>query len=370
MAEHLSALSLGVCEKNLLVVRAVFTKSEPWSVPSTLLLTGEMGGLALNWAPKHPVFLRLLFHARCRLVRHGPASNFAPDRTCLSRCFKSLRASRHPAVLHTGSHTMTSYNVRELTKIGVPFEKALQIQTSIKTVSYSSGSVIWPSEGQVDGLCMVIEGIVAANAPMRSSIAASSSMSIYVYGPLMWFGEESIINRKPTYLEYVCLNDVELIMIPEPITRNLFSTELAFSNHMCELMAWRLKKQSDILSMMRLGSSPLRVVTGIALFAESLAYSGKRPPTIGMANTLAIPIKQSVFASLCGVSRTLFSEYILQLERAGWLEIMYGKIEIKGMETWRRFINAQARTVWSDANPSIEKLIDVLNELSRKHGQL
>jgi hypothetical protein len=79
---------------------------------------------------------------------------------------------------------------------------------------------------------------------------------------------------------------------------------------------------------MKFGNPCLRVLMGLSQFAEALFYHSDRPPTIGFGLGLEIPVNQKLLADLCGVTRTIFSEYGQKLAAEGWLTISYGKLEI------------------------------------------
>jgi CRP/FNR family cyclic AMP-dependent transcriptional regulator len=125
-------------------------------------------------------------------------------------------------------------------------------------------------------------------------------------------------------------------------------------------MAWRVHKTSETLMLMKLGNPCLRVVMGLSQFAEALAYRSDRPPTIGFGEGVEIPVSQGVLASLCGVSRTLFSEYVQQLANSGWLKISYGKLEILSVTTWHTFAHRQRERNLSNISPTVEELLEEL----------
>jgi hypothetical protein len=96
---------------------------------------------------------------------------------------------------------------------------------------------------------------------------------------------------------------------------------------------------------------------GLALYAEA---AGDLPPdqmVEDQARAVDLPIGQHQIAALCGVSRTLFSEYIQHLARAGWLTLRYGGIQIQSVDTWRIFARRQRDKQWVQSRPSIAALL-------------
>jgi DNA-binding FadR family transcriptional regulator len=73
-----------------------------------------------------------------------------------------------------------------------------------------------------------------------------------------------------------------------------------------------------------------------------------------------IPVKQKVLADLCGVSRTIFSEYAQKLVAAGWLAISYGKLEILQLPHWHKFSNKQRERKMNDLSPVMDELLKEL----------
>ncbi len=92
-------------------------------------------------------------------------------------------------------------------------------------------------------------------------------------------------------------------------------------HYIATLMAWRAQQQSELLLLIRLGNPPLRVVMGLVHYVEAL-HCSLLPTSKNMPKgVMDIPITQHQIAAICGVSRTLFSEYLHHLARGGWLKV-------------------------------------------------
>lgn len=249
-----------------------------------------------------------------------------------------------------------SYILKRLLKLGLAPELARTAAQTVKVQSFTSGHVVGPKGGEVLHWQYIIEGLVAESIPTSNS----ASTPISIYGKGAWFGEQPIINRKPSYAQYVCLVPTEVLMLPAATFNELFLQDANFARYVAKLMAWRVQKTSETLMLMKLGNPCLRVVVGLAQFAEALAYRSSRPPTIGLGEGVQIPIAQGTLASLCGVSRTLFSEYVGQLAAQGLLKVSYGKLEILESHIWHVFAHRQRENAINQPNPSWE---DVLADL-------
>lgn len=253
-----------------------------------------------------------------------------------------------------------AYIYTRLRRLGLSDALAVQTAPLVKVQSFVAGKKIWTKGGEVQHWQYIMDGLVSASMPTTNS----ESTPISIYGKGSWFGEQSIINRKPSFADYVCLTPTDVLCMPASTFDALFGQEPEFARYVAKLMAWRVQKTSETLTLMKLGNPCLRVVMGLAQFAEALAYRSERPPTVAMGEGVEIPIAQNTLASLCGVSRTLFSEYVQQLAHNEWLKLHYGKLEILNIATWLRFARRQREVNVNTLNPSIAELLEVLRVLA------
>ncbi len=251
------------------------------------------------------------------------------------------------------------YVYTRLRRLGLADALAVQTAPLVKVQAFEVGKKIWTKGGEVQQWHYIMNGLVSAAIPTTNS----ESTPISIYGKGSWFGEQSIINRKPSFADYVCLTPTEVLCMPASTFDALFGQEPEFARYVAKLMAWRVQKTSETLTLMKLGNPCLRVVMGLAQFAEALAYRSERPPTVAMGEGVEIPIAQNTLASLCGVSRTLFSEYVQQLAQNDWLKLHYGKLDILNIATWLRFARRQREVNVNTLNPTIAELLEVLRVL-------
>ena len=263
--------------------------------------------------------------------------------------------------MSTAYRSRQSYIVTRLKRVGLSEALAIQTAPLVAVQSFEAGTKLWTKGSEVHQWRLIMDGLVSA------SIATSSNAStpIAIYGKGAWFGEQSIINRKPSYSDYVCLTPTELLSIGANTFDTLFVQQPDFARFVAKLMAWRVQKTSETLTLMKLGNPCLRVVMGLAQFAEALSYRAERPPTIGFGEGLQLPVPQNTLASLCGVSRTLFSEYVQQLVLHGWLSVAYAKLEINHVWTWLIFARRQRENTFHDLSPSITQLLEELRSIAQ-----
>lgn len=248
------------------------------------------------------------------------------------------------------------YAYQKLRKLGISEQGArFQVQNT-KIYSFQANQLIWKKGEIVTGWSCVITGLVAASISTNSS----STAPISIYGDGAWFGEFSILNNKPAYADHICLNPTDVLTIPSACVIQLIESEARFAANVARMISWRAQKTSEMLMLMKHGNPCLRVVMGIAQFAESLAYSADRPPTIGFGEGLSIPVRQGTLAAMCGVCRTKVSEYLHHLALNGWIRIHYGEIEILSLQTWHRFSALQRGRRLNQLEPEITELLEDL----------
>ena len=198
------------------------------------------------------------------------------------------------------------YAYQKLRKLGLSEQSARVQSKSAKITSFRPSQVIWEKGAEVKSWNCVITGLVCASVTTE----ASEATPIALYGEESWFGGFSVLNKKPAYANFISMVPTDVLTLPAQLVLELLDVEQGFAANVAKMMSWRAQKTSEMLMMMKLGNPCLRVVMGICQFGESLAYRSERPPTIGYGEGVVIPLTQDLLASLCGVSRTRFSEFV------------------------------------------------------------
>lgn len=257
-------------------------------------------------------------------------------------------------------NALSYFAVHILQKAGVSEPVARSLAPQLVIRGYDAQHAIWARGAEVQSWQFIISGLVAATTPTQEE----RSVPITIYGADSWFGEKPILNRMPARFEYVCLSETQVLVMPVTVFQRLFDTEPGFSRYLAKLTTWRAQRSAEMLTLMKLGNPPLRVVMGIAQFAEALASRSERPPTVGLDGGIAIPVSQAVVAQLCGVSRAGFSEHVQPLALDGWLSISYGRIELLSISTWQRFSSTRRAQPTDHINPTMGELLAELHRAS------
>lgn len=246
---------------------------------------------------------------------------------------------------------MSNYAYRLLKKISFSERRILDALPRLSIRSFDAGDVIWGKGLPVQSWYCVMSGYVAASVPLDKG----GQMPVSVLGQHAWFGEQALLSQQPSALDYSCLTSVEVIGMDKSLLEAAFAQEPDFVRFLVGLVTWRVQQQSEMLMLMRLGSSSLRVVMGLAQLAEAIRRD--LDLSVDAREQIEIPISQELIASLCGVSRTLFSEYLQHLVRADWVKVRYGAIEMRRPEVWQMFAQSQRARQRVTSRPTIEDLL-------------
>ena len=220
--------------------------------------------------------------------------------------------------------------------------------------SFDEGALIWVRGRNVQAWNCVITGYVAAAMPLEGG----RRMPLHLYGSHAWFGEQALVDGQPSDLDYICLTPVEVIGMSQACMKESMQKEPDFSEALVQLMARRARQHTAMLAVMRTGCTSLRLVMGLAQFAQAQSLQATERASDGDA--VDIPIGQEQIAALCGVSRTLFSTGLQDLVKAGWVKVRYGAMELQSAQAWRVFAQRQRDSAGLNSRPSMEELISAL----------
>lgn len=239
-----------------------------------------------------------------------------------------------------------NFSSRLLSSLGVSPERVHKVLPRVKMESAKLGDVLI-SKGQCSKhWTYILSGFVGTNAPTKNG----HSVPVDIFGSNCWFGETMVLHERSSPLEYVCLSNASMLTIPADDVREAFAHDAKFTRTFARLLAWRGAIQTEIIGLIKTGNPQMRVVMGLALLASSL--NGNVLPQLGSevkANNFHIPLKQSLLASSCGVSRGVFSALAQKLADAGWIQVNYGTLELLSIPSWCSLLQAY-RQARSDLN--------------------
>lgn len=255
---------------------------------------------------------------------------------------------------------MSIYAYQLLKGLGLSEQRVLAVLPSIKAEALDVDQVIYRKGSHPEAWIHVVSGLIGAGIPDTDG----AIMPINVFGAGNWFGEVAILNRRALMLECICLTPVRILTMPLTHAVEAFEQEAEFARHIARRVAWRAQQQAEMLMLMRQDSPQLRVVMGLALFAEALHNGKPHLPTQEPEDSMDIPLKQSLLASLCGVSRGVFSECVQQLAAAGWIRLNYATLALLNTEGWRKFSRQYRQNRLNTVKPSMQDILLLMQETS------
>lgn len=230
--------------------------------------------------------------------------------------------------------------------------------------SFEAGDVILEKDCSLHSWSCVVSGFVAASVQLESC----KRLPVHIFGQNEWFGEQSLLTHQSSRYDFTSLTPVDLIAMPRSCFDTALLEDQGFTQFLLSLVANRAQQCGDMLTLMRVGSSPLQVVMGLAQFVETNNHTISDSTEPLFSNTVDIPVSQNQLADYCGVSRTLFSEYIQHLSLAGWLKLRYGGLELKSVQTWRIFAHRQREKKSLNSRPTIGELLENMTAANAEIG--
>lgn len=247
-----------------------------------------------------------------------------------------------------------------LKSVGLSDEWAVRMLQAAQSETFAVDQVIWPKGASLRPWTFIISGLVCAGIPD----ADGGLNPVNIYGADTCFGEIGLLTGQASQVQYVCLTPVHVLGIPYAEALDAFEHDAQFSRYIARLVVWREQQHVEMLSLMRIGNPTLRVVMGLALFTESMLSSSSHLPHFEFDDTLDIPLKQSVLAAMCGVSRGILSVAVKQLAAAGWLHLNYATVNLRHVKAWGLFLHTYRQNRLNVLNPSMDELLLLMQQAS------
>ena len=251
---------------------------------------------------------------------------------------------------------MSQFAKQLLRDVHLSEQRILTMLPKLAIRSFEAGQAIWRKGRPVLAWNCVMTGFVAAAEPM----ARGGSLPLLLHGHHAWFGEEALLSGRPGQVDYVCMTPVELICMPQSCLEDALLEEPEFRRFMFQQLARRVEQHTELQLLLRLGGMPMRVVMGLAQFAESQPHYLAVQRSTQAEDAVDISLSQDQIAAVCGVSRTLLSECLQQLARGGWVKLRYGGMSLQKAAAWRVFAQKWQHRQSRVGRQSMDELLDEL----------
>jgi CRP-like cAMP-binding protein len=189
---------------------------------------------------------------------------------------------------------------------------------------YSGGSVVMRKGESVEAWTGVIEGLVKINV-----VAASGKTATFTGVPAGgWFGEGSLLKGEPRKYDVVTLRDTRIAWMPRATFEWLLDSSIGFNRYLLVQLNERLGQFIGMVEFERLLAPEARVARCLAELFNPHLYPG---------HAAEVAISQEEIGYLSGVSRQRVNQALQVLERAGLLQVDYGRIRITDLAGLRGY---------------------------------
>jgi CRP/FNR family cyclic AMP-dependent transcriptional regulator len=207
----------------------------------------------------------------------------------------------------------------------LPESVMAEIRQLLVRRSVRAGAHIFTKGGQPSGWFGVLEGEVA----VVTSSASGSEIVLTILDPGDWFGEVAILAGAPNSHDAIARGNCEVAFIPTSGFRQLLVRQPELYGRFVALLAQRVRMLVDIVEdfttlpmAARLAKRVLAMIDSQAM--GSVARRGR--------------ISQEEYALLVGATRQSVNQELRRWEKAGWVRIGYGGVEVVDREALKREI--------------------------------
>lgn len=209
---------------------------------------------------------------------------------------------------------------------GLPAEVVAQVRQLLVRRTARAGTHIFSKGGAPSGWYGVLEGEVA----IMTSSAAGSEIVLTILDPGDWFGEVAIFANAANSHDAVARGNCELAFIPATGFRQLLAGQPELHGRFLTLLAQRVRLLVDIVEDFTTLPMAARLAKRVLAMNDSQA--------IGSVVRRG-RVSQEEYALLVGATRQTVNQELRRWEKAGWIRIGYGGVEIVDRAALQREIS-------------------------------
>ncbi|MDO9433392.1 MAG: Crp/Fnr family transcriptional regulator [Phenylobacterium sp.] len=200
----------------------------------------------------------------------------------------------------------------------LPADRQAVLLERARPSSVPAGSRIYGLGDPPDGLWSVVEGEVR----LVSYPAIGVESVAMILGPGAWFGELSVVDGGPRPHDAVAVRPTRLLHVPLGAFEQIAMAHPILYRDLGVLVCAR--QRAALTFMAQAIAQPVSVRLARILGAAARA-----------AGPDALRMRQEDLAAMIGVSRQTINKELKRLERAGMVELSYGKIEVREPQALR-----------------------------------
>jgi len=206
---------------------------------------------------------------------------------------------------------------------GLPDSVVTEIRQLLVRRTVRAGGHIFSKGGQPAGWFGVLEGEVA----VVTSSASGSEIVLTILDPGDWFGEVAILAGAPNSHDAIARGNCEVAFIPTTGFRQLLARQPELHGRFVTLLAQRVRMLVDIVEDFTTLPMAARLAKRVLAMADSQAMG-----SVARRGR----ISQEEYALLVGATRQSVNQELRRWERAGWIRIGYGGVEVVDREALKR----------------------------------
>ena len=188
-----------------------------------------------------------------------------------------------------------------------------------------AGAHIFSKGGQPSGWFGVLEGEVA----VVTSSASGSEIVLTILDAGDWFGEVAILAGAANSHDAIARGNCEVAFIPTSSFRQLLARQPELHGRFVTLLAQRVRLLVDIVEDFTTLPMAARLAKRVLAMTDSQAMGS----VVRRGR-----ISQEEYALLVGATRQSVNQELRRWEKAGWIRIGYGGVEVIDREALKREI--------------------------------
>ena len=221
--------------------------------------------------------------------------------------------------------------------LGMSKSTMLQLASCVRLGHFAAGDTLLVASRPLEYCSYVVSGLISPSMPGPDG----ADMALSLNGAGTFLGVGTVLTTGIPGTSWVCQSEVSALLIPVADTLRAFETDAGFARYAARTLALHNTRHLEMYKTWRGAYSDLRVVLSLARIAVLLGDDDAL--TLLGDDAVGIPLTQSVLASLCGMSRSVFSGFLQQLVQADWVSADYGSLRLLNLSSWRALHHGRYR---------------------------
>jgi CRP-like cAMP-binding protein len=225
---------------------------------------------------------------------------------------------------------MAMMAIGSLYGLGMELAAAQRAGTRLTPLTCLAGEALGERGKALDGWIYILSGTLVGTVPLDGE----AFWPVCVHGANEWVGEELLVSKMPAKVKLVAAADTHCLVLSRSDFKQAMSSSRAFANSVINLMSCRSAARIDQMIAFRHQDLGRRALTLLALLVESRVFCLTEQFHKPIPSSIELPVTQHTLGRLCGVSRTVVSGYLQELQRRGMVEISYGRLHVLRVVGW------------------------------------